>query len=94
VEGLPCNYNIECSICKDGSVKSYSAICSGGDEARRTITTAMSITEDQFFSAVPLQGRVGTGEELAEMVVFLASDRTSYINCHNHFVSGGWGELA
>jgi NAD(P)-dependent dehydrogenase (short-subunit alcohol dehydrogenase family) len=30
---------------------------------------------------------------MAEMIAFLASDRASYITGHNHFVSGGFGEL-
>jgi NAD(P)-dependent dehydrogenase (short-subunit alcohol dehydrogenase family) len=66
----------------------------GGDDVRKTITTAMGITDEQFFSTVPLQGRAGHPEELAEMIVFLVSPRASYITGHNHFVSGGWGELA
>src|ERR1700735_1324682 len=43
----------------------------GGDEVRKTITSAMGITDEQFFSTVPLQGRAGQSEELAEMSVFL-----------------------
>jgi NAD(P)-dependent dehydrogenase (short-subunit alcohol dehydrogenase family) len=66
----------------------------GGDDVRKTITTAMGITDEQFFSTVPLQGRAGHPEELAEMIAFLVSPRASYITGHNHFVSGGWGELA
>jgi NAD(P)-dependent dehydrogenase (short-subunit alcohol dehydrogenase family) len=69
-------------------------ITPGGDEVRKTITTAMGITDEQFFSTVPLKGRAGTSEELAEAIVFLASPRASYITGHNTFVSGGLGELA
>jgi NAD(P)-dependent dehydrogenase (short-subunit alcohol dehydrogenase family) len=47
----------------------------------------------EFFSVVPLKGRDGHAEKLAEMIVFLASDRASYVTGHNHFVTGGWGEL-
>jgi NAD(P)-dependent dehydrogenase (short-subunit alcohol dehydrogenase family) len=65
----------------------------GGDEVRKTLTSAMGITDEQFFSTVPLTGRGGTAEELAEMVVFLVSGRASYVTGHNHFVTGGWGEL-
>jgi NAD(P)-dependent dehydrogenase (short-subunit alcohol dehydrogenase family) len=68
-------------------------ITPGGDDVRTTITSAMGITEEQFFSAVPLKGRGGRAEELAEMVAFLVSDRASYVTGHNHFVTGGWGEL-
>jgi NAD(P)-dependent dehydrogenase (short-subunit alcohol dehydrogenase family) len=69
-------------------------ITPGGDDIRKTITTAMGITDEQFFSTVPLQGRAGKAEELAEVIVFLASQRASYVTGHNAFVSGGWGELA
>jgi len=69
-------------------------ITPGGDDVRKTITTAMGITDEQFFSTVPLNGRAGKAEELAEVIVFLASQRASYVTGHNAFVSGGWGELA
>jgi NAD(P)-dependent dehydrogenase (short-subunit alcohol dehydrogenase family) len=66
-------------------------ITPGGDEVRKSITSAMGITDEQFFSTVPLEGRGGKAEELAEAIVFLASPRASYITGHNTFVSGGWG---
>jgi NAD(P)-dependent dehydrogenase (short-subunit alcohol dehydrogenase family) len=69
-------------------------ITPGGDGVRTTITKAMGITAEQYFSTVPLQGRPGRPEELAEAIVFLLSDRAAYITGHNHLVSGGWGELA
>jgi NAD(P)-dependent dehydrogenase (short-subunit alcohol dehydrogenase family) len=69
-------------------------ITPGGDEVRKTITSAMGITDAQFFSTVPLEGRGGKAEELAEAIVFLVSQRASYITGHNTFVSGGWGELS
>jgi NAD(P)-dependent dehydrogenase (short-subunit alcohol dehydrogenase family) len=69
-------------------------ITPGGDEVRKTITSAMGITDEQFFSTVPLKGRAGRPEELAEMVAFLVSPRAAYVTGHNHFVTGGWGELS
>lgn len=69
-------------------------ITPGGDDVRKTITGAMGITEEQFFSAVPLQGRGGKASELGEAIAFLVSDRASYVTGHNNFVTGGWGELA
>jgi len=68
-------------------------ITPGADEGRKLLTTALGITTEQLFSAIPLEGRAGTAEEMAEMIAFLASDRASYITGHNHFVSGGFGEL-
>lgn len=68
-------------------------ITPGGDEVRNTITSAMGITDEQFFAGVPLQGRGGRSKELAEPIAFPVSDRASYITGHNHFVTGGWGEL-
>jgi len=69
-------------------------ITPGGDEGRKLLTSAMGITPEQMFSRIPLSGRAGTAEEMAEMIAFLASDRASYITGHNHFVTGGQGELA
>jgi NAD(P)-dependent dehydrogenase (short-subunit alcohol dehydrogenase family) len=69
-------------------------ITPGGDEVRKTITSAMGITDEQFFATVPLKGRAGQPEELAEIIAFLVSPRAAYITGHNHFVTGGWGELS
>lgn len=69
-------------------------ITPGGDEGRKLLTAAMGITATQLFSRIPLEGRAGTAEEMAETIAFLVSDRASYITGHNHFVTGGMGELA
>ena len=65
----------------------------GGDELRKTITSAMGITNEQYFSRVPLEGRAGRAEDLAEAIAFLVSDRASYITGDTLFVGGGWGTL-
>jgi NAD(P)-dependent dehydrogenase (short-subunit alcohol dehydrogenase family) len=65
-----------------------------GDEVRKTITTAMGITNQQFFSIVPLEGRAGKAEDLAEAIACLVSPRANYITGDNMYVSGGLGSLA
>ncbi|GAB3974834.1 hypothetical protein GCM10028806_31290 [Spirosoma terrae] len=60
---------------------------------RSLLATGMGITVDQLFGAIPLK-RMGTAQEMVEMVAFLASERASYITGHDHFVTGGFGDLA
>ena len=45
-----------------------------------------------FASQVPL-GRRGKPEEIASVVVFLASDASQYVTGHNLMVDGGWTAL-
>jgi NAD(P)-dependent dehydrogenase (short-subunit alcohol dehydrogenase family) len=65
----------------------------GGDKGREQLTATMGITIEQLLGTIP-QRRAGTAEEIAETIAFLASDRASYITGHNHFVTGGFGDLA
>lgn len=65
----------------------------GGDEGRKLLATGMGITVDQLFGGIPLR-RIGTAEEIAETIAFLVSERASYITGHDHFVTGGFGDLA
>lgn len=44
---------------------------------------------ERVVSFIP-QGRCGEAEEIADAVVFLASDSASYVNGHNIVVDGGW----
>lgn len=69
-------------------------ITPGGDEGRQQLAAAFGITVEQLYKAIPLEGRPGTAADMAEMIAFLASDRAAYVTGHNHFVSGGQGELA
>jgi NAD(P)-dependent dehydrogenase (short-subunit alcohol dehydrogenase family) len=67
-------------------------ITPGGDEIRDTLVQAMGIPVEAFFAQVPL-GRAGVPEDVSELIAFLTSDRASWITGHNHFASGGWGDL-
>lgn len=44
---------------------------------------------ERLISFIP-QGRPGEAMEMADAVIFLASDSASYINGHNIIVDGGW----
>ncbi len=67
-------------------------ITPGADEMREDLVKGMGIPLEAFWAQVPI-GRPGVVEDLAEMIAFLSSDRASWITGHNHFVTGGWGEL-
>ncbi|XP_019883580.2 estradiol 17-beta-dehydrogenase 8 [Camponotus floridanus] len=50
--------------------------------------TVSAKTKEMFIKNIPLQ-RIGKPEEVAEVIVFLASDRSSYINGASIEISGG-----
>jgi 3-oxoacyl-[acyl-carrier protein] reductase len=56
--------------------------------AERESTTPENILS-QWESAIPM-GRLGTPEEFAALVTFLASDRASYITGAAIQIDGGW----
>ena len=64
------------------------AVCPGFIETRMT-TRAVANRGDQIKASTPL-GRLGTPEEIAEMVVWLCSDRASYVTGAAYAVDGGW----
>jgi NAD(P)-dependent dehydrogenase (short-subunit alcohol dehydrogenase family) len=53
------------------------------------ITGGSSGIEKHYQRAVPL-GRVGRPEEAAEAVLWLCSERASYVTGHSMIVDGGW----
>src|SRR5438067_6220874 len=64
------------------------AVCPGFIETRMTEDT-MRRRGEQIIAQIPFR-RMGNPEEIAEMVVWLCSDRASYVSgaCYN--VDGGW----
>jgi NAD(P)-dependent dehydrogenase (short-subunit alcohol dehydrogenase family) len=64
------------------------AVCPGFIKTRMTEDT-MRRRGDTILSHIP-NGRMGNPEEIAEMVVWLSSERSSYVTgaCYN--VDGGW----
>jgi len=50
------------------------------------------VSKKQIMSAVPMQ-RFATTKEIADAVVYLASDESSYITGETLFVDGGWSVL-
>ena len=45
--------------------------------------------EDAMAGAIPMQ-RIGTPEEIAQAICFLASDDASFVTGHPLVVDGGW----
>ena len=58
-----------------------------------TATDMIAETLPSFdMRAIPL-GRVGTPDEIAKAVVFLASDDSSFVNATELFVDGGMAQI-
>ena len=64
------------------------AVCPGFIRTRMTAKT-LEVREAQIAGRTPL-GRVGHPAEIAEMVVWLCSDRASYVTGAAYAVDGGW----
>jgi NAD(P)-dependent dehydrogenase (short-subunit alcohol dehydrogenase family) len=64
------------------------AVCPGFIETRMT-ESAMQRRGEQILSGIPA-GRLGQPGEIAEMVVWLCSDRASYVTGAAYNVDGGW----
>ena len=64
------------------------AVCPGFIETRMTRDT-MNRRGDQILAQIPFR-RMGQPEEIAEMVVWLCSERASYVTGAAYNVDGGW----
>ncbi len=64
------------------------AVCPGYIETRMTEET-MRRRGAAILAQMPF-GRMGSPEEIAEMVVWLCSDRASYVSGAAYNVDGGW----
>ncbi len=64
------------------------SVCPGYVETRMT-TTSRSIFGEHLVNSTPL-GRLGSPPEIAELVVWLCSDRASFIHGATYAADGGW----
>ena len=64
------------------------AVCPGYVETRMT-ATSRGIFGDHLVNSTPL-GRLGTSPEIAELVVWLCSDRASFVHGAAYAADGGW----
>lgn len=64
------------------------SVCPGYVETRMT-TTSRSIFGEHLISSTPL-GRLGSPHEIAELVVWLCSDRASFVHGATYAADGGW----
>jgi NAD(P)-dependent dehydrogenase (short-subunit alcohol dehydrogenase family) len=64
------------------------AVCPGFIKTKMTEDT-MRRRGEAIISHIP-NGRMGAPEEIAEMVVWLCSDRASYVTGAAYNVDGGW----
>jgi 2-keto-3-deoxy-L-fuconate dehydrogenase len=74
---------IRCNAICPGTVESPSL------EARLQATGDYAAAKAAFIARQPI-GRIGRAEEIAALVVYLASDESSYTTGHAHVIDGGW----
>jgi len=79
-QGIRCN-----AICP-GTVESPSL------EERMRATGDYEKARADFISRQPM-GRIGTAEEIAALVVYLASDESAYTTGVAHVIDGGWANI-
>ena len=78
---------IRCNAVCPGTIESPSLEGRIADQAQRSGKTSDAVTQD-FIDRQPL-GRLGTAQEIANLVLFLASDESSYVTGQAHLADGG-----
>lgn len=73
------------------------AICPGTVESpsledRLSATGDYEAARKAFVARQPI-GRIGSAEEIAALVVYLASDESTYTTGHAHVIDGGWSNI-
>ncbi|MDY7533217.1 oxidoreductase [Pseudomonas sp. Bout1] len=80
-------YGIRVNVVTPGPISSP-----GGDAFRKVILDAMDMDVQAMVEQVPLR-RLGTTQEVADMIAFLVSDQGRWLTMHNYFVDGGMAAL-
>ncbi|MEZ5796730.1 MAG: SDR family oxidoreductase [Paracoccaceae bacterium] len=77
---------IRCNAVCPGTVESPSL------EERLRATGDYDAARKAFVARQPM-GRIATAEEIANLVVYLASDESSFTTGHAHVIDGGWSNV-
>lgn len=77
---------IRCNAICPGTVESPSL------EERLRATGDYEAARNAFVARQPM-GRIASPEEIAQLVVYLASDESSYTTGHAHVIDGGWSNV-
>lgn len=75
--------NIRCNVICPGTVETPSL-----DERIKSLGDVEKAKQD-FIARQPM-GRLGTAQEIASLVLYLASDNAKYITGQTHIIDGGW----
>ncbi|WP_370931641.1 SDR family oxidoreductase [Bartonella sp. DGB1] len=80
--------NIRCNVICPGTVESPSLKLRIAEQAKLQNKTEQDVY-NEFVSRQPM-GRIGKAEEIAELVLYLASDAASYTTGTIQIIDGGW----